>query len=354
MKLRKIKPTEKQEIKRIVRRKNDSKLIERIRIIQTAEKGYSAVAIAYIFDCDVRKIRYWIKRFNAEGVKGLYDRPRQGRPDKKSHLTEKVIEIISQAPSVFGEAMASWTLDTLLKHVQAQTGQTISISTLRRILRARGWKCRRLKNEYKSDAPSREEKKKRLAEVAKEIVGDTGLKDNQAIVSVDEAHWDLKPRIGRIWMPPGERLSVDIPENKGDSLTSFGCLDLLTGKFIYKMAFWGTALTFKAFLYQIESHYQGKEIHVILDKASIHTAVIIKEFLEKHPNFHFHYLLPRGSEVNPIERFWLYSKDKVKKGASFQKLEELYHAVRKFFWRYSNGTYSYHVRFNPEKLALSA
>mgnify|MGYP001568911464 FL=1 len=92
---------------------------------------------------------------------------------------------------------------------------------------------------------------------------------------------------------------------------------------------------------------------MILYNASIHTAEIIQEFLQRHPNFHFHYLLPRGSEVNPIERFWLYSKDKVKKGASFQKLEELYRAMRKFFWRYSNGIYSYRSRFNAEKLALS-
>ena len=353
MKLRKIKPTEKHEIKRIIRHKSDSKLMERVRIIRLTERGYSIQEIAYILDCDVKKIRFWIRRFNAEGIKGLYDRPRQGRPDKKSHLTGQVIEIISQAPSVFGEAMASWTLDILLKHVQAQTGQTISISTLRRILRARGWKCRSLKNEYKSDAPTREEKKKRLADVAKEIVGDTGLKDNQAIVSIDEAHWDLKPRIGRIWMPPDKRLSVDIPENKGVALTSFGCLDILTGKFIYKLASWGTALTFRMFLYQIAAQYIGKELHVILDNASIHTAEIIQEFLQRHPNFHFHYLLPRGSEVNPIERFWLYSKDKVKKGASFQKLEELYRAMRKFFWRYSNGIYSYRSRFNAEKLALS-
>jgi hypothetical protein len=195
-------------------------------------------------------------------------------------------------------------------------------------------------------------KKKRLVKIAKKILGRRKrLKAEHVVLSVDESHWDLRPRVGGIWLPPGEQLALDIPENKEDSFTIFGALNLQSDKFIYKIVPWGYACYFREFLYQIAARYKDKQIHLILDKASIHTAGIIQEFKQRYPNFHFHFLLARGSEVNPIERFWRFSKDKTKKGASFQRIQDLYHAVRRFFWHYGNKGYRYHVRSTVEKLA---
>lgn len=159
VKLRRIKPTERKEIAKILEHKNDSKLAERARIIRLADKGFTVSEIANIMDSDVRTIRKWIKRFNAEGIKGLYDRLRIGRPEIKDKVSSTVLEIIKKSPSEFGEAFFYWTLDTLLKVVNSQLQKPISHSTLCRILHEAGWKCRSVKGNYKSNAPSKEEKK---------------------------------------------------------------------------------------------------------------------------------------------------------------------------------------------------
>jgi len=43
-------------------------------------RGLPAVQIAVLLDCHPATVRRWIGRFNAEGMAGLADRPRCGRP----------------------------------------------------------------------------------------------------------------------------------------------------------------------------------------------------------------------------------------------------------------------------------
>jgi predicted ArsR family transcriptional regulator len=42
--------------------------------------GLPAAQIAALLDCHPATVRRWISRFNAEGMAGLADRPRCGRP----------------------------------------------------------------------------------------------------------------------------------------------------------------------------------------------------------------------------------------------------------------------------------
>jgi len=42
--------------------------------------GLPPAQIAALLDCHPATVRRWIGRFNAEGVAGLADRPRSGRP----------------------------------------------------------------------------------------------------------------------------------------------------------------------------------------------------------------------------------------------------------------------------------
>jgi transposase len=42
--------------------------------------GLPPARIAELLDCHPATVRRWISRFNAEGVAGLADRPRSGRP----------------------------------------------------------------------------------------------------------------------------------------------------------------------------------------------------------------------------------------------------------------------------------
>jgi len=66
-------------MKRLARREV-GRVSERIRMILLSSRGYTVPQIAEIFECDEATVRNWIERFEAEGVEGLRDRPRPGRP----------------------------------------------------------------------------------------------------------------------------------------------------------------------------------------------------------------------------------------------------------------------------------
>ena len=53
---------------------------ERIRMVLLSDRHYSVPQIATIFECSEATVRGWLARFNAEGLAGLADRPRTGRP----------------------------------------------------------------------------------------------------------------------------------------------------------------------------------------------------------------------------------------------------------------------------------
>jgi transposase len=58
----------------------------------------------------------WVKRFNAEGLAGLEDRPKSGRP--ATHVQAVRSELISlalQKPDTLGYPFKLWTLERLQK-----------------------------------------------------------------------------------------------------------------------------------------------------------------------------------------------------------------------------------------------
>ena len=57
-----------------------ARLVERARIIWAASQGERTPVIAQRMQLKEFTVREWIKRFNAEGLPGLEDRPRSGRP----------------------------------------------------------------------------------------------------------------------------------------------------------------------------------------------------------------------------------------------------------------------------------
>lgn len=79
--LRELKPEERKTIARWQHARTISAgLRERATIIGLAADSLHALAIAVQVHLDDETVRWWVKRFNEEGVEGLKERPRLGRP----------------------------------------------------------------------------------------------------------------------------------------------------------------------------------------------------------------------------------------------------------------------------------
>jgi transposase len=121
-----------------------ARAVERARIVWEAHAGATAGEIAGRRGVDPQTVRRRLKRFNAQGVAGLEDRPRAGRPP--TYPPEQVAEVIAAAltkPETLGLAFASWTLDRLAAYLAEQQGIAMKRTRLDEVLRAEGLRWRK-------------------------------------------------------------------------------------------------------------------------------------------------------------------------------------------------------------------
>ena len=76
-----------------------------------------------------------MKRFNAEGIPGLYDAPRSGSPGKTTEeYRQRLVTVVRQRPRSLELPYSLWTLDRLADFMAEETGIRVSYETVRRIL----------------------------------------------------------------------------------------------------------------------------------------------------------------------------------------------------------------------------
>jgi transposase len=118
--------------------------VERARIVWRATRGETSPAIAATLGVDVETVRRRIRRFDAEGLAALEDRPRSGRPATYSpDAVAAVIAAALTAPRRLGLPFASWTLDRLAAYLLEHKGIAMRRSRIDEILLAEGLRWRR-------------------------------------------------------------------------------------------------------------------------------------------------------------------------------------------------------------------
>src|SRR5260221_9795039 len=111
LRVRKLAEEEADHLKRLSQsRTAPARQVERARIIQLAGEGRFVPAIAAQLHIGQDVVRLWLTRFNAEGLAGLEDRPRAGRPP--TYTAEQAGVVIPTAltdPQTAGPAFRRWT-----------------------------------------------------------------------------------------------------------------------------------------------------------------------------------------------------------------------------------------------------
>jgi len=152
------------EMDALYHKTNDARIRTRIQMILLAvEEEMIAPEIARIVRKNDQTVRRWFKRFNAEGVQGLYDAPRSGSPGKTTATYRKqLIEVVRQRPRSLGQPYSMWTLERLADFMAEETGIRVSYETVRRILKTNGIVFRRPQHTISSPDPEYQVKKRRL------------------------------------------------------------------------------------------------------------------------------------------------------------------------------------------------
>lgn len=120
-----------------------ARTVERARIVLLSRYGESVEEIEQTLGVCPATVRLWLNRFNRDGVKGLADRPRSGRPPV--YTPEQVGQVVAASltdPQTLGLPFASWTLDRLAAYLAEEQGLPIKRSRIGEILTAEGLRWR--------------------------------------------------------------------------------------------------------------------------------------------------------------------------------------------------------------------
>ena len=132
-------------------------------ILLAAEEGLVASEIARLVRMAVQSVRNWIKRYNAEGINGLYDAPRPGAPSKVTpEYRRRLVEIVRRRPRSLDLPFSLWTLQRLSDFMAEETGLRLSVEGVRLVLKAHDIVLSRPQHKITSPDPEYMVKKRRL------------------------------------------------------------------------------------------------------------------------------------------------------------------------------------------------
>lgn len=120
-----------------------ARTVERARMIWLARQGRRMPAIAQELHLTPTTVRSWLMRFNRQGVAGLQEKPRPGRPPL--YTPEQVSEVIASSltnPRELGLPFASWTLDRLQAYLTEVKGIAMKRTRIDELLLAEGLRWR--------------------------------------------------------------------------------------------------------------------------------------------------------------------------------------------------------------------
>jgi transposase len=291
---------ERAELERWIRRRKSAQdLTMRARIVlacaRTDTDGLplSQSQVARELDVNVETVRTWRKRFARDGLDGLADQPRPGRPRTVSD--KQVEEVVRTTLEDRPEDATHWSSRALADKLG------LSQSTVSRIWRAFGLQPHRTESFKLSTDPF-------FIDKVHDVVGLYLDPPERALVlCVDEKSQiqALDRSQPVLPMMPGvpERATHDYV--RAGTSTLFAALDVATGKVIGSLHRRHRAQEFQKFLNKLDRQVPvDLQVHLVCDNYATHKTPAIKRWLLAHPRFHMHFTPTSASWLNLVERWF--------------------------------------------------
>jgi len=268
-------------------------LAVRSRIVLAAADGLGNTAIAAKLGIAVSSARKWRSRFVTDGLDGLLDEPRPGRPRTVSD--EQVEAVITATLETTPKDATHWSTRSLA----AELG--LSQSAVSRIWRAFGLQPHRQDSWKLSKDPL-------FIDKVHDVVGLYLDPPERAVVlCVDEkSQIQALDRTAPIFpLMPGTPARASHDYKRAGTSSLYAALDLASGKVIGSLHARHRAIEFKKFLQTIDREVPADlDVHVVLDNASTHKTPAVKRWLAAHPRFVLHFTPTSSSWLNLVERWF--------------------------------------------------
>lgn len=316
---------ERQDLK-CVSRQAVGRVALRAQMVLLSDRGYSVPQIAEIHACGQDVVRTWLHRYEQQGVDGLEDDQRSGRPPKDALAGIIVDTQASQSPPCSGHGQSCWTVALLTAFLAARFHLLLSCSSIRRSLHQMGWRWARPRL-----APARKPDSEAEAKLAALTQAKEQARQGLAhLLYLDESDLHLLPLIRSMWMK-GPRRRIPTP-GTNRRRAFFGALDAVSGRWFSADHERKLAVHFVTFLQRLAAAYPTGTLYLALDNAPTHTAKVVQRWLAANPRVQALWLPKYAAhEVNPVERIWGLMKSAVAADRLAGSIEELAAAARRFF-----------------------
>ena len=304
-------------------RQEIGRVAERLHFVLLSDQGYSPPEIARLFGYHPATVRTWLQRYQTQGLAGLTDQPRSGRPAKATAAFEAAVEqSMSIKPHSLDYLATFWTVALLVTHLLGQ-GWQVSCSTVRRTLHHLEYRWRRPRLTVTRRDPAGSSKIEAICQTIWRAQPDDHL------FSVDESEFKLLPVLRAMWTKIAQTVHIPTPAYNA-SVWAFGAVDICTGQWVAGLYDRLNATNFVTFLDQIVAACPTGHITLFIDHAPAHTAKKVSLWLEAHPRVTILFLPKYASHLNPIERIWGVAKNKIVANHCYQTLALLRQAVQRY------------------------
>jgi transposase len=124
------------ELRAMARRERDGRVGARLLALANALDGMNRAEAARAAGMDRQTLRDWVHRYNAEGVAGLRDRPRPGRPCALDEGRQAALKaLVLKGPKLERDGCVAWRAHDLRALVERRFGVRYSEAGIRRLLR---------------------------------------------------------------------------------------------------------------------------------------------------------------------------------------------------------------------------
>ena len=312
-------------------------LVVRSRIVLAADARNSNQKIAADLKIPEVTVGKWRRAFAVQGLDGLRDAPRSGRPPKHdAAVLQRVQTLVCQQP----ESQGRWTVRTLAREVG------LPHSTVHAILNASQLQPHRIRTFTFSPDPDFQPK-------LLDIVGlYLNPPENALVLCVDE-----KPGIQALdRTQPLLPLRAKKPQSwtneyvRHGTQTMIAALEIATGKVVAHVRNRRTSVNFLRFMNEVVRTYPNRELHVVVDNLNIHKNDAARRWLGRHPQVQFHYTPTHASWVNLIECFFsILSKQGLAHSVQYSK-QDLKELLHRFLANYNRTCNPFTWTKGPEHL----
>lgn len=149
-------------IEQAIKSDPDLRVRQRAQIIRLLHKGHKPEEVTDLLAVSPGQVYWWHGRWRQEGLAGLSDKERSGRPqiDDEAYR-QKLASVLATEPHELGYGFNVWDTPRLMAHMEKETGVTMTDRTFRNILDRMDYVYRRPKHDL---TPLQDKEAKQRAE----------------------------------------------------------------------------------------------------------------------------------------------------------------------------------------------